>query len=370
MPERAADLPEWISPPGEIVAKVLDSRQMDIDEFACSLGFNVREALALLEGSMEIDDALAAELARVIGSTSSFWLRCEQNYQEDLRRNLPAYVDDQAREWLGRLPLKEMSRLGWLKTHKDPILQAQECFRFFGVMGFDEWRERQTALLSKVNFRTSTVFSADTSATSAWLRWAETKAEEISCCPWNRDSFLGALSAIRGLSRNHHPEWFVPRLREMCAAHGVALVIAPAPKGCRASGATKLLRPKKAMLVLSFRYYSDDHFWFSFFHEAAHLILHADQSLFLDEDGGELDDREAEANSFAYSTLIPADKEMAMVNLPRNYKAYVEFGRELGIAPGIIVGQMQRLGHLPYKWLNQLKRRFDWDDLYAAKIIP
>jgi hypothetical protein len=34
------------------------------------------------------------------------------------------------------------------------------------------------------------------------------------------------------------------------------------------------ISPNKAMVILSFRYLSDDHFWFTFFHEIAHLLLH------------------------------------------------------------------------------------------------
>jgi hypothetical protein len=31
---------------------------------------------------------------------------------------------------------------------------------------------------------------------------------------------------------------------------------------------------------------------------------------------------------------------------------------------------MQRLGQLPYGWLNKLKRRFEWKTLYESGVIP
>jgi HTH-type transcriptional regulator / antitoxin HigA len=34
--------------------------------------------------------------------------------------------------------------------------------------------------------------------------------------------------------------------------------------------------------MLSFRYKTNDHFWFSLFHELAHLLLHGKKSLFLE----------------------------------------------------------------------------------------
>ncbi|HEX8168673.1 MAG TPA: ImmA/IrrE family metallo-endopeptidase [Beijerinckiaceae bacterium] len=370
MRERATNLPEWISPPGEIVGRILSSREMELDEFASNVGLSVRDARGLIEGTTAIDDNLAVRLAAVVGSTPSFWLRCEQSYREDMQRNLPAYVDDQVKDWLRRMPLKEMSDLGWVKRHRNPIRQAEECFRFFGIIGLDNWKTQQTDLLASANFRTSEAFSSDPTATSAWLRWAENKAEDIACRPWNRDAFSNGLNTVRALSRNHHPERFVPRLREICAASGVAVVIGPAPAGCRASGATKMVRRRKAMIVLSFRYYSDDHFWFTFFHEAGHLLKHAEQGLFLEGENGEVDDIEREANAFALDILIPAEKQRTMLSLPPRHEAVIAFARQIGIAPGIVVGQMQRLGHLPYGWLNRLKRRFNWKALYKNGIIP
>jgi len=362
--------PEWISPPGSIVARILDRRQIALDDFATQVGLSPRKARGLIEGTIAIDYELAQGLSVVVGSTASFWLRCEHTYRADVDRNIAAYVDDDVKAWMKRLPLNELANLGWLQQHRDPVRQARECFRFFGVVGLEDWRQKQADLLAGVNFRTSFAFQSEPGATSAWLRWAEDQAEDVVCRPWDRSVFADRLSRIRSLTRNRHPEKFVPQLKELCAEAGVAVIIAPAPRGCTASGATRLIRGRKAMIVLSFRYFSDDQFWFTFFHEAGHLQEHAGQRLFLEEEGGELDDREREANQFATDTLIPPVRQGEMAALPQTYQAYIAFARSIGIAPGIVAGQMQRLGHLPYAWLNKLKRRFDWKRLYQDGVIP
>ena len=370
MAEAAPALPEWISPPGSIVARILDRRQVTLDDFAVNMGLSSRKTLGLIEGTVSIDAGLAKCLASVIGSSQAFWLRCERSYREDTARNIGSYVNSDVKTWMKRLPLKELAELGWIQRHKDPIRQAQECFQFFGVISLDDWKRKQIGLLSGVNFRTSLAFQSEPAATSAWLRWAENQAEDAACGLWNRNAFADSLDEVRTLSRNHHPKRFVPQLKEICAAAGVAVVIAPAPKGCTANGATRLIRDRKAMIALSFRYYSDDQFWFTFLHEAGHLVKHADQELFLEDDEDHLDDREHEANSFAFETLIPFSCRREMLDLPTEYGAYISFAREIGIAPGIVVGQMQRLGHLPYARLNKLKRRFEWKTLYQDGVIP
>jgi hypothetical protein len=67
---------------------------------------------------------------------------------------------------------------------------------------------------------------------------------------------------------------FIPYIRGLLATAGVSLVVLPTPRGCRASGATCFFTPDRATLVMSFRYLTDDHFWFTLFHEIGHLILH------------------------------------------------------------------------------------------------
>ena len=75
------------------------------------------------------------------------------------------------------------------------------------------------------------------------------------------------------------------------------------------------------MIALSFRYLSDDHFWFTLFHEIGHLILHGMDATFIDSEDTSENDREKEANSFAASVLIPLDRyeEMLSLNARRKF---------------------------------------------------
>ena len=83
------------------------------------------------------------------------------------------------------------------------------------------------------------------------------------------------------------------------------MVIVPAPSGCKVSGATLFPQQDKALLLLSFRYLSDDHFWFSFFHEVGHLLLHGIEKIFLEGVDEINQNDEEEANKFAAELLIP-----------------------------------------------------------------
>ena len=114
------------------------------------------------------------------------------------------------------------------------------------------------------------------------------------------------------------------------------MVIAPTPKGCPVSGITKWINPERALVMLSFRHKSNDHFWFTLFHELAHLLLHGKKLLFLEGwDDGLNPEQEAEADAWASSTLIPPGKVKALGSLGDNRSEIIDFAQSIGIAPGI-----------------------------------
>ena len=117
------------------------------------------------------------------------------------------------------------------------------------------------------------------------------------------------------------------------------------------------------MILLSSRYLSDDQFWFTFFHEAAHLILHADQDLFLEGLEERRDRLEQEANDFAANVIVPPQHLPFLLTLRASDPlGVVRFATQIGVAPGLVVGQLQHRGLVRQNQLNSLKRRYVWTD--------
>jgi Zn-dependent peptidase ImmA (M78 family) len=137
-------------------------------------------------------------------------------------------------------------------------------------------------------------------------------------------------------------------------------VILRAPQGCRASGATKFITKDKAMLLLSFRYRSDDHFWFTFFHEAGHLVLHDCSALFIEGANFITTAEEQEADKFSEDLLVPPEFQEEMRELPMEHRKIMRFSKKIGISHGIVVGQLQHADVFPPDKMNFLKTRFVW----------
>ncbi len=310
----------------------------------------------IIKGKASITPDTALQLERVLGIPAGFWNNLERNYQEILARLSEEERLQKQTSWLDELPLNAMIKLNWVKSYKNKVQQLQEVLNFFGVASLERWREKW--LGAQISFRKSHVFQSHPGALASWLRRGELVAQKTDCKPFNENQFRNALNQIRSLT-THPPETFQPETVRLCAESGVAVAFVPELPQTKVNGATWWLNPQKAVIQLSLRYKSDDQLWFSFFHEAGHILLHGKKEVFIEDDNS--DTKEQEANGFASNILIPLAKLQQIVKCNRISKIAIKnFASEIGIAPGIVVGRLQHDGNLPPSHCNDLKRRLTW----------
>lgn len=361
MADTATFEPDWASPPGDTIRHILHERRQNLSDLMPGLELSTIDLEALISGAMEIGPLLAQRLEDELGLPARFWERREQQYRDDQRRLAERESVPASRDWVRQLPVQDMVKFGWISRTTSLAAKEAECLRFFGVGSIGEWQAAYQSPLLVAAFRTSAAYPSSPPAVAAWLRQAELAAEGIECSPWDRDRLRQKLPVLRSLTRRKEPGLFLNELRQACAECGVALVVIPAPTGCRASGATRFVDGgRKALIVLSFRYKSDDQFWFSFFHEIGHLLLHEADMLFL-EDGSDVSfEEEAEADDFAARTLIPPKWNPSIMAVAARTRDVIRLAVKIGVSPGILVGQLQHRQRIGPERLNGLKRRFDW----------
>ena len=252
--------PDWASAPGETIADLLAERHISISGLAEQLGQTTNSVHELLQGRAAITLATARSLRRVFGASVEFWMSRDLQYRDDV-----AKLDEINQEWLAQLPVGDMIRFGWLRPIPHPSNELADCFRFFGVSSVREWNVTYSEIQQRIAFRTSPSYDSQPGRCSGLAPQGEIQGRTTECAPWMPRDFRPHSERIRTLSRIKDPALFLPRLREYCAENGVAVSVVRAPTGCKASGATRFLPSGHALLLLSFRYLTDDHFWFTFF---------------------------------------------------------------------------------------------------------
>jgi HTH-type transcriptional regulator / antitoxin HigA len=358
--------PDWFSKPGDTLLTLMEQHELSSESLAAKLGCSNAVMRGLLVGTVAIDAKLAFALSKHVGGTPKFWQARQAKYEGALSRVAQAVPSKTGADWIKKFPHSDMAKNGWIKQTRtrDELIKAY--LAYFGVNDPAEWEDRYADFLKLTAFRTSQTFKSKVGALSAWLRQGEIAAAQLQCAEWNPQALRKRLEEIRVFTKAKNPGYFLPRLRGICAEVGIALVFVRAPAGCAASGATRFVLPNKAMVMLSFRYLSDDHFWFTLFHEIGHLLLHKENLTFIDGEENYQNKMEKEANDFSECVLIPESRRDELMDLEPRRDSIIRFAYSIGVSAGIVVGQLQHHKVIKQNQMNFLKRRFDWQQIESV----
>ncbi len=312
----------------------------------------------IIKGKAAITAETALQFERVLGIPAAFWIAREQHYREAIARAREGIELREQTDWLDQVPYKAMARLGWVAQHREKARQLDEVLRFFGVASPASWHGVWNAAAPA--FRRSPSFQSEPGAVAAWLRRGELEAAKQEPANFDADVFKAVLARIRSLTRDL-PKDFPSVVCRECNSAGVCVAFVSELPGTRVWGATRWLSPARALIQLSLRYKTDDHLWFTFFHEAGHILLHGRRDVFLEDDQASRNDKEAEADAFSGDWLIPAARYRMFCRLGAfTCAAASRFAFDLGVAPGIVVGRLQHDGYIDRSQCNNLKRKVDW----------
>lgn len=357
---------DWFSRPGDSLLSAMRRRGVAAETLAERLTGGIEQLRDIVSGVRAIDDAAACVISDAVGGSARFWKTRQEKYEEALARAVDSVSDKEASVWLERIPVPGAKPKGRL-TEKARSTELEKRLAFFGVSTLGSWDARYGPHQREIRFRRSYAYTSNDGATSMWLRRGELEASLRQTAPWSRDNLKARLSEIRALSRISKPSRFLKPLATLLADAGVALVVARAPQGCRASGASRMIAPDKAMILMSFRHRADDHFWFTLFHEIGHLLLHGASSFVDSEDTDEKHDpREREANDFAASIIVPERRVAELESLPLTDDSIRRFAVSIGVAPGLILGQLQHRGLVAHGALRRLRRHWTWEQIESA----
>jgi len=316
----------------------------------------------IAKGKAAITPETALQLERVLGVPSSYWNALEQNYRAALARLDEKQRLSQHVGWLSNFPITEMVKRGWLTAQTDKVGLVEELLSYFGVASPDAWNEVWCRGKEATAFRKSpTHNSAELGLTATWLRQGEIRGRDVKCEAFDAAHFKEALAQVRLLTSREDINGAVKSTIDACAAAGVAVVLVPEFPKLGVCGATRWLSSEKALIQLSLHYKRDDQLWFSFFHEAGHILLHGKRDIFIEQKKASTDLEEAEANKFAADLLIPPEGYRRFLSGgDYSHASIAGFAKSVGIAPSIVVGRLQHDKAIGFNERNEFRVRIDW----------
>ena len=341
--------PDYVIPPGETLRDQLAEMNLSQAELAVRAGLSTKHVNQIIKGSAPITPETAIVLERITGIPASVWNRREADYREGCCAPSRAFSAPRTKGGCRHFRSRNCRRGAGSQTNATAAGCSRRCCRSSASPiakpgnGSGAGRSRRSGAPRRMPVSPAAVVS--------WLRIAQIEAQQAKVQPYSAQRFRKALQEIRSLTAHGDAN----RIIEICAAAGVVVVFVREVTGCRISGAAWWATPSRAVVALSDRYKKDDYFWFAFFHEAAHVLLHSKKETFVD-DGSDNDVVEDEANKFAADLLIPPDRAPELSRLVTDSDVEA-FASEIGIAPGIVVGRLQHDGLWGWNRGHKLKRR-------------
>ena len=349
--------PDYAVHPGTYLEEIVEARELSQKDLAERCGMSEKQISQIINGKALISTQTALSLEKALGVSADIWNNMSAFYGLFLAKKGEQEAIRANPDWIKRFPTSELKKQGQLSPTTDTVKLTDEVLSFFGVSSISVWEDYYEK--RAVNYKRSEAFQEDPYSTAVWLRIAEMSAEKIQTQPYEAKRFRQNLEKIRELTQTA-PARFWPEMVRRCAESGVALVLVPELKKTHISGVTKWINPEKALIALSLRYKSNDHFWFCFFHEAGHILLHGKKSVFIETKDSDSRDEETVANQFAQDQLIPRAKLSRFIEAGKFFERDIRwFAESLNIHPGIIVGMLQHMKLIDYRWLNRLKEKFE-----------
>ena len=340
--------------PGVTLEEKLSEMGMSIKEFAIRTSKPEKTIIAVIRGRSSITTEMAVSFENVTMIPASFWLRKQLSYDEYVvRKNREAAAAASA-EWMRKFPVAEMVKRGWLNTASSIEEKVQALFSFFAISTEKAWNDYYINQELKLAFRISLVHAKDPHAMSAWLRRGEIQAANISLNKQFDEKMLrAALPRMKQLMVDD-VEGFFPQLQELCAECGVKLVSTQCLPKAPISGATRWINDIP-IVQLSNRYKRYDIFWFNFFHEIGHILLHGKKDIFLEHAGCIENDlvKEQEADRFAANILLASNEEQEILKShDYSVEGIKRAASRYRTHPAIIVGRLQHCNAIDY-WQDQ-----------------
>ena len=349
-----------LSPPGDTIQEHIDFIGMSQAELAERMGRPREKINDLIKGREPITTVTAFQLEKVLDIPASFWLNRETTYRQELYALQQQENYEKQKEWLNKFPINAMRKSGWLPDTKELPVLMDNLLKFFCVASPAEWERIYVDEEVSVAFRISLAHAQNPHAISAWLRKGEMQAKEIDLAPFDKEQFKKTLSEIKELAFLSPPD-YIQQLQHICAKCGVAVVFTPNLPNAPISGAARWFH-HKPIIQLAGRYKTNDHFWFTFFHESAHIILHGKKDIFLENvEGAQTDQaKEKEANTFAENILLSERQLQEIKSVsPLTEDLIHEFARRFRTPAGVIIGRLQHSGVIKFNTGNGCRQKVD-----------
>ena len=322
--------------PGDVLKEKLQEMGVDVNDFAVRIGYTPKTMNELLKGKSRVTIEMAYALEYGTEIPVSFWLNLQRGYDEDLWRIKVKKSLEKQSVWRKYFPIAELNPRKWISDFCNKDNAISPILKFFGVATPKAWENYYYKNRLKVAFRISLAETEDPYAASVWLRRGEILADQIQMEKQNdkkvRSAIKKAMPEFVELAKSDVERWNALRrkkalpkpkvgedfidegmhkLQELGAKLGIKVIYAQNFKSAPIHGMARWYKDIP-VIQLHDRFKDRNAFWFTFFHELGHIVLHGKKDIFIKNVyyGNKNQQKDDEANMFAQKYMTAAGLEV------------------------------------------------------------
>lgn len=339
-------IPKVFTHPGRILSEKLGELALSASQFAERIGWPETAITEVISGRSRISADMAVILERELLIPASFWNKSQARFEEYLR-------GQESVSWADMFPFAEMCKNRWFDDSSSLLADRQRLLLdFFGTSSVSSWNAQYQRLAQLANFRTTSSDKSQLHSIAAWLRRGEMLASGLTAQSYDKEKFEEVLLALKPIMASQ-PTDFFGQLQALCLQAGVKVVFTPNLPGTQMFGVAQWLGDTP-LIQLTGLYKNNYEFWFTFYHEAGHILLHSKDDVFFDMEASEGMDihKEREADAFAQEHLFPEEvRDYVLTTCMRiTEPVIIETAELYGVHPAIIIRSLQKEGHLKYSF--------------------
>lgn len=296
--------PNYIATPGAVLEGYLESYELTQADLAAKTGLALKTVNEIVQTKAAITAETAQALEFIFGRPTKFWLQLEEVYTREVARIKEDAELEKHYAWAQGFPVKQLCAHGYIDDfgrRKCDFVRA--VFRFFAVTNvttWERWIERRMHLAYKKPDETVPV-----KALATWLQIGEIEAAKLGPVgvEFDRKKFKESIAQLVEMSKTKRPaEELKSTVTAICARAGVRVLFVDDIGKSNVLGMVRWLG-KNPLMQLSMKGKKFDNFWFTFFHEAYHILHLKKKDIVIDRDNKENTEEEMKADAYANRLL-------------------------------------------------------------------
>ena len=353
--------------PGVRLQELLDQTGMSRRDLAARTSSTEKHICTVLNQERNITASFAKKLGYVFeGLDARYWQKLQNEFDiDELDRQEESCISKEEMNVLKEFGdiLKYLISSGYVHNDCSPANKVIQLRQLLNISDL--------TLIPKVTYNAA--YRAQLTSNGkinpyvlfAWQRLCEKETENLNVNSCLNPALLKSkLNEIKELMFDPSFEEGCKVLQDLLASCGIAFKVVKHFRGAPVQGFIKQAADKKIILCITLRRQRADIFWFTLFHEIAHIINGDYNIKFVDFDSID-NETEIKADRQARDFLIPLKSYNEFVTSKNqiNWIDIADFAKKVHVQPYIVLGRLQKDGILDwseytskiplYKWLKK-----------------